>query len=478
VPPVLALDSNDPSTYQRSIIFSTGASGRWILYPPPAAETGGDANSNLLLSSYNDSGVGITQSMTWIRSNGHVSVGSYTDGGAQLAVFSQASGVAAIMARGNGTGNIQAWQSPAGANVAWIDTGGNLTIGGQSQFDQHMLVLGASTGTTTLDVRAIAGQSWLMSWQNPSGGWLASMDTSGNFACGNLGVSATNTNPAVTVRNNGSGWLQAWQNSAGSVNLAYLDSQGNFHCGNATVVAATASGYALTVAGISGISYLQVWQQNSSGGTMGWLDINGNFYCAGSANLSAGVTTSSITSTRITVNGNVNITGAYEVNGVPIGQGIKNIQLQGNGTNYASIGGPGQTSPFINLVAGSGMSVSSDGGGAGGGGWIVSYASDLRLKRNVRDAMGGGLDLINRIRVIEAEYNGLAGTAAGRRILSAIAQELQAVIPEAVCPYAARLNSNDLEPTDLLSLDWVPVLFQAVLAIQQLDERLKRYGVV
>jgi hypothetical protein len=474
VPPVIALDANDPSTQQRSIYFTTGTGARWIWYTPVAAETGGNANSNLLLSSFDDSGAGITQCMTWIRSNGHVTVGLYADGGAQFAVYSQTSGVPAILARGAGTGQIQLWQNPSGTNVAWIDTSGNLTIGGQSQFNQHMLIMAGAAGVTTLDVRAIAGQTWLMTWQNPSGGWLASMDTSGNFACGNLGVTATNTNPAITVRNNGSGWLQAWQNSAGSVNLAYLDSQGNFHCGNAAVVAATASGYALTVAGVSGISYLQVWQQNSSGGTMGWLDINGNFYCAGSANLSAGVTTSSITSTGITVNGNVNITGSYEVNGVPIGQGIKNIQLQGNGTNYASIGGPGQTSPFINLVTSGTLTVSSDGGGAGGGGWILGTTSDARLKRNIRDATGG-LDLINRIHVIEAEYNGLAGTVAGRRIISALTQELQLVIPEAVCSYQARLNPKDAERTELLGLDLIPVVFQAVLAIQQLDERLRKY---
>jgi hypothetical protein len=92
--------------------------------------------------------------------------------------------------------------------------------------------------------------------------------------------------------------------------------------------------------------------------------------------------------------------------------------------------------------------------------------SDQRLKQNVRD-LTGGLAVINQIRPIEAEWNGLGDTTKGKRIVSILAQELQKVLPGAVHSYRT--------PSDEEWLGYNPeeLQMQAILAIQQLSRRLE-----
>ncbi|HEV8500433.1 MAG TPA: tail fiber domain-containing protein [Casimicrobiaceae bacterium] len=97
--------------------------------------------------------------------------------------------------------------------------------------------------------------------------------------------------------------------------------------------------------------------------------------------------------------------------------------------------------------------------------WQV--ASDLRLKRNVRN-LKGGLDVIRRLRPVEAEYNGLAGTKDGQRVVSFIADEVRDVVPHAVGSSRRRLRKDDEDETDVLDLNIHEILMHAILAIQQL----------
>jgi uncharacterized protein YaiE (UPF0345 family) len=88
--------------------------------------------------------------------------------------------------------------------------------------------------------------------------------------------------------------------------------------------------------------------------------------------------------------------------------------------------------------------------------WAVT--SDARAKCNVRD-LSGGLSVINQLRPIEAEFNGLGGTLVGSRAVGFLAQEVQKVLPQCVTR-----DSNGV-----LGLNIHEVLIHAVLAIKQLQ---------
>jgi hypothetical protein len=54
-----------------------------------------------------------------------------------------------------------------------------------------------------------------------------------------------------------------------------------------------------------------------------------------------------------------------------------------------------------------------------------------------------------------------------------IAQELQTVVPDAVHPFPARVRPEDSEDTQFLSIDPMAITAHLILAVQQLQRRLK-----
>jgi hypothetical protein len=107
-----------------------------------------------------------------------------------------------------------------------------------------------------------------------------------------------------------------------------------------------------------------------------------------------------------------------------------------------------------------------------GGSW--SNSSDIRLKRNIKDLVGG-LDIIRRLRPIECEYNGCGGLPEGMRTLSFIAQEVREVLPGAVSSHRGKLREDDAEETDILDFNMHEVLMHLVLAVKQLAAEVSSY---
>ena len=95
--------------------------------------------------------------------------------------------------------------------------------------------------------------------------------------------------------------------------------------------------------------------------------------------------------------------------------------------------------------------------------------SDARLKQNIHD-LHGGIEVINRLRPIEAEWSAAAKVNIGRRVVSLIAQELQQVLPGAVTGQRGP-NPGDEE---YLAYDPQEIAMQCILAIQQLGARVKQ----
>ena len=170
---------------------------------------------------------------------------------------------------------------------------------------------------------------------------------------------------------------------------------------------------------------------------------------------------------QLDVTGDVNCTGAFRVNGTAIGGG----GISGVGWLQGGVGV--STRPNCNFTAGGTIGYSvTDVPGSNRVDVFYSVGSDVRLKRNLIP-LTGGLDLINRLRPYEFEYNGLGGREEGRRAVSIVAQDLQAIYPQGVTTYPAKLRPEDAETTDLLTFDTLDILFHAALAIQQLSARIE-----
>lgn len=168
------------------------------------------------------------------------------------------------------------------------------------------------------------------------------------------------------------------------------------------------------------------------------------------------------------VAGDVNCSGTFRVNGAPFAGGLAGIQINGGAATTGQF-------TYLNFFALGGILINSGGvGGPGNNTFTVQIgqSSDSQLKQNVR-TLNGGLPLIARLRPITAEWNGLADTRRGERITSVIAQELQAVIPDAVYPYRAKLRPDDDKETELLGYDQMTLTCHLILAVQQLERRLK-----
>lgn len=170
--------------------------------------------------------------------------------------------------------------------------------------------------------------------------------------------------------------------------------------------------------------------------------------------------------------GDCNVTGAFRVNGSPISTGgAAGIQVQINSGSPIA-GGP---FPYINFYQLGSIALSNGGiSGPGNNTFTlqIGTASDLQLKRNV-ETLSGGLALIAQLRPISAEWNGLANTREGERLVSVVAQELREVIPDAVAPYRTKLRPEDEDDVELLSVDPMAIIAHLILSIQQLNQRLK-----
>jgi hypothetical protein len=66
------------------------------------------------------------------------------------------------------------------------------------------------------------------------------------------------------------------------------------------------------------------------------------------------------------------------------------------------------------------------------------------LERNAQPLMGG-LSVINQLRPIEAQYNGLGDMPEGARVVSFAAEEVQNILPHTVTSHRGKLRPEDEE---------------------------------
>ena len=102
--------------------------------------------------------------------------------------------------------------------------------------------------------------------------------------------------------------------------------------------------------------------------------------------------------------------------------------------------------------------------------WTVT--SSLKVKQNIQE-LEGGLEIINKLRPIEAEYNGVDGTPKGQRLVGLIAEEVQKILPGTVTTHKGKVNRDGVDQeVEFLDLNIHEILIQMILAVKQLSDEL------
>ena len=96
--------------------------------------------------------------------------------------------------------------------------------------------------------------------------------------------------------------------------------------------------------------------------------------------------------------------------------------------------------------------------------------SDARLKQKVKP-LEGGLAVINRIKPVEGEYNGLHNTPKGQRVVSVVVEDIREFLPDCVPFHKGKLREEDAEETVILDFNSHKILFHLILAVQQLAKK-------
>jgi hypothetical protein len=130
----------------------------------------------------------------------------------------------------------------------------------------------------------------------------------------------------------------------------------------------------------------------------------------------------------------------------------------GNVTNYMTIDSSGGL-----ILAGSTAQKAT--------GTTWSNPSDARLKNNIRDYTKG-TDELMQVRVREWEYNGKGGTVEGTKGLGVVADEVMTILPDTVENYKAKLNTDDVESTDIKKFDATEITWLLVKTVQELKAEL------
>lgn len=339
-------------------------------------------------------------------------------------------------------------------------------------------------------------------WQNgaPYGWWLQSRNGGSLPLClnpsgGLVGVGLSNPHAGLAVSGTaviGSGTpYPSFGGPNPVLTLCPASNPSDVNSSNQIVIgeASQNSNYRLQIGftAISGVwdGCLQVYNNGGAGGDLLLNPAGGN--CAMGATTAGGW--------KLYVGGNCNVTGNFQVNsgagigvgGGPIANSVNvsgNYYINGNPISTGGItgvmtviGGVNQgTEPGVGFQAGSGIAVTA--GTHAVGSYIAcqitnASPSDERLKRNVRP-LSGGLELLGQLHPIEAEWNGLAGTKEGERVIGVMAQELQKILPGCVAPLKQKLRRDDAEDTEVLHVNDYELVIHLVLAVQQLKSKVEQ----
>lgn len=400
-------------------------------------------------------------------------------------------GVMAVARLGTGTPSASNWLRGDGAWTAlpasavtsvFTRTGAVIAASGDytaAQVTNAVSILGSYADPAWITSLAYSKLTGVPSSFTPAAHVHAAADTtSGVFAVARLGTGTPSS--ANFLRGDGA-WTVIPGGGVTSVFTrtgAVVAVAGDYTAAQVTNAVSTIGSYAdpawvtsLAYAKITGaptIASIQTpWLQNINGGAFDLTNVKTINYQGGLIKAGAPGTTTlqmqdgtpnhtssiSVDSGAMRIHDNA---GAIEFSANTNGGTVNQLYLNTNG--YVGIGGVPTYQLQLSTDSAAKSATST---------WTVW--SDARLKKNIRDLVGG-LDVIEKLRPVAAEFNGLGGTKDGERVVGFIAQELQAILPGTVSATPGKLGE---EETDVLGVNIHECLMHAILAIKQLKAKVE-----
>lgn len=159
--PEIWLDANNPSTQTRQLVSALNGTPRWQVGSPQAPDpnNGTNTGSDFLFQANNDAGAALWPVMNMTRASGNVTIGALGDQQARLTVQGGNANQTVLFVRGaasqNPAARLQAWQTSAGATVAYIDVNGNFWAAGQIGVGGGAVLASGPNAPMDLTVNAI-----------------------------------------------------------------------------------------------------------------------------------------------------------------------------------------------------------------------------------------------------------------------------------------------------------------------------------
>lgn len=104
----------------------------------------------------------------------------------------------------------------------------------------------------------------------------------------------------------------------------------------------------------------------------------------------------------------------------------------------------------------------------------LTDTSDERLKQDVKP-FDEGVDKLRKLDPVTFQFNGKGGTVDDGKVrVGLIAQDVQKIFPDMVRPQLRKMNPDDAEETEVLTLDNKPLTFLLINAVKELSARLEK----
>jgi len=116
------------------------------------------------------------------------------------------------------------------------------------------------------------------------------------------------------------------------------------------------------------------------------------------------------------------------------------------------------------------LSVNGNASKVGGGFWATF--SDVRMKKDI-NPFNDGLSVLKQINPVTFQYNGKLGYPTDKTYVGVIAQDIKQIAPYTISTFRTKLNPEDKEESDVLQFDGSALIYMAINAIQELDEKIE-----
>ena len=384
-------------------------------------------------------------------------------------------------------------------NGIWQDASNNIGIGGSpsgsyklevtgtAKVSSTLLVSGAATLSSTLDVSTNATfNATTLRLGNDSNSGYNSIAFQGNSADGNNKIFAgSSTNDGVYIAAKTGQGIRFWVN--GSTQALFINSSSNSIFSGLVSIGTVQTSPSAVVDLTLGLNRYLMWgTSGSAASTVRSWGISNNELVAGDFAIKSSSTNNNTLDTvrlQITSAGNINLYSTYNVeryrnfyNGIYQISAVSSINHTSyNDAGYLNFSTAKTSSAGFTMK----MTIAPNGNiGVTTDGTQIYNPSDIRLKRNI-ETIAYGLDKVLALNPVKYNWiSGFSQSEENKTLLGFIAQEVQALIPEAVESFSDGgtiiIGDTVIEnPLRVSEKFIIPILVKAIQELNQQNQDLK-----